>query len=143
MAKFIVEGFHNTALEALTPQKSREIRKKVLWAGAKVIEKEEQSYIFDEHKVSGDLGRSVKQTDVHEDIDACWVEVYPQGYDNRGVSNEMKTKIIVDGYYITANGKSKRVKDNFVKKLRERMEPRILATMEHQFGLCMEELNNQ
>ena len=36
MAKFIIEDFHRTELDQLDPQKVREIRRKVLWAGAKV-----------------------------------------------------------------------------------------------------------
>ena len=141
MAQFIVEDFHKTTLDALDPATVREIRKKVLWAGAKVIEKETRNYIFDEHKVSGDLGRSIAQGEIHEDVDRAWVEVYPQGYDSRGVSNELKSKIIINGYYLTVNGKSKRIKDDYIKKMRDRLEPRILATMEYQFTLCMEELN--
>lgn len=141
MAQFIVEDFQKTALDALDPATVRAIRKKVLWAGAKVIEKETRNYIFDEHKVSGDLGRSIAQGEIHEDVDRTWVEVYPQGYDSRGVSNELKSKIIINGYYLTVNGKSKRIKDDYVRKMRDRLEPRILATMEYQFTLCMEELN--
>jgi hypothetical protein len=141
MAQFIVEDFQKTALDALDPATVRAIRKKVLWAGAKVIEKETRNYIFDEHKVSGDLGRSIAQGEIHEDVDRAWVEVYPQGYDSRGVSNELKSKIIINGYYLTVNGKSKRIKDDYIKKMRDRLEPRILATMEYQFTLCMEELN--
>ena len=141
MAQFIVEDFQRNTLDALDQATVRQIRKKVLWAGAKVIEKETRNYIFDEHKRTGDLARSITQGEIHEDIDKTWVEVYPQGYDSRGVSNELKSKIIINGYYITVNGKSKRIKDDYVKKMRERLEPRILATMNYQFTLCMEELN--
>lgn len=140
MAKFIVEDFHRTELDQLDPQKVREIRKKVLWAGAKVVERETRDYIYDEHRESGDMARSVAQTDVHEDLDETWVEIYPQGYDSRGVSNEMKSKIIIDGYYSKGTG-TKKIKDPYVKKLRSRLEPRILAVMEYQFNLCMDELS--
>ena len=140
MARFIVDDFHTSTLDALDPQKVREIRRKVLWAGAKVIEKETRNYIYDEHRESGDMSRSVAQSEVHEDLDATWVEVGPEGYDARGVSNELKNKIIIDGYYSKASG-TKKIKDPYVKKLRDRMEPRILSVMEYQFTLCMEEIN--
>lgn len=141
VAQFVVEDFHKNTLDMLDPETVRQIRKKVLWAGAKVVEKETQTYIYDEHRASGDLSRSVRQSDIHEDIDSCWVEIYPQGNDRRGVSNEMKNKIIINGYYSRASGKSTRIKDPYVKKLRDRVEPRVLAVMEYQFNLCMEELN--
>ena len=140
MAKFIIEDFHKTELDQLDTQKVREIRKKVLWAGAKVVEKETRAYIYDEHRESGDLAKSVAQTDIHEDLDSTWVEIYPQGYDSRGVSNELKNKIIIDGYYSKGTG-TKKIKDPYVKKLRERLEPRILSVMEYQFNLCMDELS--
>lgn len=140
MAKFVVDDFHKTELEQLDPMKMREIRKKVLWAGAKVVERETRDYIYNEHRASGDMARSVAQSDIHEDLDSVWVEIYPQGNDARGVSNEMKNKIIIDGYYSKATG-SKKIKDPYVKKLRSRLEPRILSVMEYQFQLCMDELN--
>ena len=59
MAKFIIEDFHRTELDQLDPQKVREIRKKVLWAGAKVVERETMDYIYDEHRESGDMARSL------------------------------------------------------------------------------------
>jgi len=141
VAQFIVEDFHKNTLDSLDPETVRQIRRKVLFAGAKVIEKETQTYIYDEHRMSGDMSRSVKQSDIHEDIDGIWVEIYPQGSDRRGVSNEMKNKIIIIGYNSRASGKSTRIKDPYVKKLRDRVEPRVLAVMEYQFNLCMEELN--
>lgn len=140
MAQFIVEDFHKTELDQLDPQKVREIMRKVVWAGAKVVEKETRNYIYDEHRESGDMARSVAQTDIQEDIDGVSVEIYPQGEDARGVNNMLKNKIIITGYYSQGTG-AKKIKDPYVKKLRARMEPRILATMEYQFKLCMDELS--
>ena len=142
MARFEIDDFHRTALDAMDPQTMREIRKKVLWAGAKVLEKETKMAIESHHHViSGDMMRSVAQTAVHEDIDGTWVEVYPQGTDSRGVVNEMKNKIINTGYYNKATGWRINHKDPYVKDMRERVTPRILAVMEKQFELCMEDLN--
>ena len=139
MAQFIVEDFHKTTLDALDPATVREIRKKVLWAGAKVIEKETRNYIFDEHKVSGDLGRSIAQGEIHEDVDRAWVEVYPQGYDSRGVSNPMKNIIITQGYYHVRSGKARK-KDPYLKEMRKRIEPRLNSVMSYQANLTLKEL---
>lgn len=141
MAQFIIEDFHRDALDALDPGTVRSIRKKVVWAGARVVEKEMAGYIEQNHRVSGDMARSVTQGPVHEDIDSTWVEVWPQDADSRGVYNEMKHKIIITGYYNVFTGKSFRRKDPYVAKMRKRLEPRIMAVMEQQFTLCMDEIN--
>ena len=112
-----------------------------MWAGAKVVEKEMAGYIEQNHRVSGDMARSVTQGPVREDIDSTWVEVWPQDADSRGVYNEMKHKIIITGYYNVFTGKSFRRKDPYVAKMRKRLEPRIMAVMEQQFTLCMDEIN--
>lgn len=134
MARFIIEDFHKDALDALTPGLMREVRRKCLWAGAKVAEKEMRKVIDDSHHISGDMGRSVSQGPMVEDVDGAWVEVYPQGYDSRGVSNEMKNKLI-------NNGSRRNKKDPYVRKMRKMLEPRIRAVMEYQFELCMKEIN--
>lgn len=141
MAQFVIEDFHKDALDALDPATVRSIRKKVVWAGAKVVEKEMGNYIDAHHHISGELARSVTQGPIHEDMESTWVEVWPQGTDSRGVYNEMKHKIINTGYYNTFTGKSHRKKDPYVKQMRKQLEPRILAVMEQQFTLCMDELN--
>ena len=141
LAKFIIEDFHKEGLEALTPEKMREVVRKCLLAGAKVVQKETQNYIYSTHSVTRQMGNSVKPDQVHEDIDSSWVEVYPQGNDSRGASNEMKAHIIVNGYYNRESGRSKRKKDNFIPKIRKRVEPRIRSVMEYQFDLCMKEIN--
>ena len=141
MAQFVIEDFHKDALDALDPMTVRNIQKKVVWAGARVVEKEMGNYIESHHHISGDLARSVTQGPIHEDVESTWVEVWPQGVDSRGVYNEMKHKIINTGYYNVFTGKSFRTKDPYVRKLRKQIEPRIRAVMEQQFAICMEELN--
>jgi hypothetical protein len=141
MAQFVIDDFHKTALDALDPETCREIRKKVVWAGAKVVEKEMKLYIDAHHHVSGDMAQSVAQAEIHEDIDSTWVEVYPQGYDNRGVLNEMKQKIINVGYYSIFTGAKHKAIDPYVRKTREKIAPRIMSVMQKQFELCMEEIN--
>lgn len=141
MARLIVEDFHKTELDQLEPQVVREIVKKCLWAGAKVVEKEMKNTIEQRHHVvHGYMRDSVSQTDVHEDLDRSYVDIYPQGTDPRGVSNELKNKIIINGYYNVVTGKSKRKKDNYINSLTKQITPRVLSVMEYQFNLCIEEL---
>ena len=117
----------------------REVTRKVLWAGAKVVEKEMRGEIEKRHKVSGDLARSVKQTEIQEGIDESSVEIYTQGYDSRGVSNPMKNVIITQGYYHVSSGK-KRKKDPYLKEMRKRIEPRLNSVMSYQANLTLKEL---
>ena len=117
----------------------REVTRKVLWAGAKVVEKEMRGEIEKRHKVSGDLARSVKQTEIQEGIDESSVEIYTQGYDSRGVSNPMKNVIITQGYYHVRSGKARK-KDPYLKNMRKRIEPRLNSVMNYQMELTLKEL---
>ena len=111
----------------------REVTKKVLWA------KEMRGEIEKRHKVSGDLARSVKQTEIQEGIDESSVEIYTQGYDSRGVSNPMKNVIITQGYYHVRSGKARK-KDPYLKNMRKRIEPRLNSVMNYQMELTLKEL---
>lgn len=117
----------------------REVTRKVLWAGAKVVEKEMRGEIEKRHKVSGDLARSVQQTEIQEGIDESSVEIYTQGYDSRGVSNPMKNVIITQGYYHVRSGKARK-KDPYLKNMRKRIEPRLNSVMNYQMELTLKEL---
>ena len=117
----------------------REVTRKVLWAGVKVVEKEMRGEIEKRHKVSGDLARSVKQTEIQEGIDESSVEIYTQGYDSRGVSNPMKNVIITQGYYHVRSGKARK-KDPYLKNMRKRIEPRLNSVMNYQMELTLKEL---
>ena len=141
MAQFIIDDFHEDALSKLTPEVCREIRRKVVWAGAKVLEKEDRLYVEAHHIVSGSLAKSYAQGEIHEDIDSTWVEVGPQGQDSRGVMNEMKQQIINTGYYNVFTGRKFKAVDPYIRKTRERLAPRIMSVMQKQFELCMEEIN--
>lgn len=141
MARYVVEDFHDSVLDKLDPQTVRNIRRKVVWAGAKVVEREMAATIQERHHVvSGAMMRSVAMGEIREDVDQTYVDVFPRGTDPRGVENQMKSKIIITGYYDRFTGRSQRRKDNYITKMRKRVEPRILAVMEHQFDLCMDEL---
>ena len=141
MAKMIIEDFHKNELDALEPGVVRGIIKKCLWAGAKVVEKEMKNTIESRHHVvHGYMRDSVSQGEVHEDLDRSYVDIFPQGTDPRGVSNELKNKIIINGYYNVMTGKSTRKKDPYINKMSKDISPRVLSVMNYQFNLCMDEI---
>ena len=140
MAKMTYSNFAlEDKLKNLEHNFRREVTRKVLWAGAKVVEKEMRGEIEKKHKVSGDLARSVKQTEIQEGIDESSVEIYTQGYDSRGVSNPMKNVIITQGYYHVRTGKARK-KDPYLKNMRKRIEPRLNSVMNYQRELTLKEL---
>ena len=145
MAKWIVENEHKTALEQLDDATQREIRRKMVENGAKVLIKEMQASIESKHHVvSGSMKGSVAASKVYEDLDGTSIEVYPQGSDPRGVSNEMKAQIINYGYYNRDTGYRIKKKDYFLNdSFRKKCAPRINSVMDYTFQLCMEELNNK
>lgn len=141
MARMVIEDFHTNEIESLEPSTMREVIKKCLWAGAKVVEKEMQNTIeAHHHVVNSYMKDSVSQGEIHEELGGAYVDVYPQGTDPRGVSNEMKNKIIILGYYSRITGRSMRKQDSYITKMRSKVAPKVLAVMNQQFNLCMDEL---
>jgi len=140
MARMVVEDFRKNELDALDSDTVREVVRKCLWAGAKVVEKEMKRTIEERHHVvHGYMKESVSQGEIHEDIDRAYVDIYPQGTDPRGVSNEMKNKMINLGAHNVATGKGTK-KDAYVQRMGKEIAPRVLSVMNYQFNLCMEEL---
>ena len=145
MAEWIVENeYIKTTLEKLDDQTIRKIRHKMLENGAKVLIKEMQETIETRHHVVNRwMKDSVAATKVIEDADSMSIKVFPQETDPRGVSNEMKAKVINYGYYNRDTGYRIKKKDNFLNaKFRKKCEPRIQGVMNYTLQLCMEELNN-
>ena len=135
MAKMIYAGFDyvDAQLKKLDGITQGEMTKRVLSAGAKVIEKEMKKAIEDNHHVvSGAMKESVKPGEIKINIDYSSVEVYTQGNDPRGVSNEMKNKRINYGPGV-------RKRDHYITKLRKRIEPRVLSVMNYEAKLVLKE----
>lgn len=144
MAKFIIDPeYSKTVLDKLDSAKQREIRRKMVQNGAKVLIKEMQKDVQARHHVvHGWLKDSIAAGPVYEDVDGTSIEVYPQGNDPRGVSNAMKLQIITSGYYHVASGRSSRKKDNFLNnQFRQKCAPRINSVMNYTLQLCMQEIN--
>ena len=144
MAKWIYDDSNTkTVLDKLDGQTQRNIRRKMVENGSKVLVKEMQAEMEARHHVRhGWMKQSVAAGPVYEDVDGTSVEVYPQGNDPRGVSNMMKLQMITHGYYNVDTGKAHRKKDNFIgTKFRKKCEPRIKSVMDYTLSLCMDELN--
>lgn len=140
MAKMTYSDFAmEKKLQSLESNFRREVTRKVLWAGAKVVEKEMRAEILKKHSQSGDLAKSVQQTEIQEGVEESSVEIYTQGYDRRGVSNPMKNVIITQGYYHVRSGKTRK-KDPYLKEMRKRIEPRLNSVMSYQANLTLKEL---
>ena len=144
MASFLVEeSAWQTQLDALDDRTRREIRHKMVENGAKVLVKEMQNQIEERHHVvSGDMRRSVAPGEIHDDLDGTSISVWSQGYDHRGVSNETKSKHIINGRRSIFTGEKQSKADDYLNaKFRKKCEPRIFAVMNETFNRCMEELN--
>lgn len=144
MASWLVdENAWKTQLDLLDDAKRREIRHKMVENGAKVLVKEMQATIESRHHVvHGWMKNSVAPGEIKDDLDGTSIEVWPQDYDPRGVSNEMKAKYIVNGHRSIVTGQKTNKTDNYLNHaFRERCSPRILAVMGATFDICMEELN--
>ena len=138
MAKQLYYGFEfEKKLDQLAGALRIDVTRELLEAGAKVVAKEMQQVIHDNHKVSGDMMRSVAPTEVHMDVDFSSIEVYTQGTDSRGVSNEMKNVIISQGYYYRG-AENKREPDRYLKSMRKRLEPRVQAVMSEQMRISLQ-----
>ena len=143
MAKWIVDSSEMTTLEKLDDTTQRRIRREMVENAAKVLVKEMQASIEGNHHV---INRYMKDAvapgPVYEDIDGTSIEVWPQGDDPRGVSNEMKLKIIEYGYYDSFSGRRHKKIDYFLNdSFRKKCEPRILAVMNATLAHCIDELN--
>jgi hypothetical protein len=138
MAKQLYYGFEfEKKLDQLAGALRVDVTRELLEAGAKVVAKEMQQAIHDNHKISGDMMRSVAPTEVHMDVDFSSIEVYTQGTDSRGVKNEMKNVIISQGYYYRGV-QNKRKPDQYLKGMRKRVEPRVQAVMSEQMRISLQ-----
>lgn len=139
MAKQLYYGFEfEKKLDQLAGALRVDVTRELLEAGAKVVAKEMQKAIRDNHHVvSGDMLESVAPTEVHMDVDVSSIEVYTQGIDSRGVKNEMKNVIISQGYYYRGV-QNKRKPDQYLKGMRKRVEPRVQAVMSEQMRISLQ-----
>ncbi len=98
--KLIVHGIEAID-EQLKKLGGREHARKIVEAGSAAAVKKLQERTEQAHHImlnGGEMMKSFAPGKYHEDIDECWQDVYPQGYDSRGVSNAVKGFVINYGY---------------------------------------------
>ena len=111
----------------------RTVAREMLEAGAKVLVQEDQAEIIRRsHVRTGDMLKSVKETEVRDGLEGAYIYVYAQGEDRRGVRNEMKNQIINQGYW-RKKGQRKVRKDAYVARVQKSDEPRVREAMEAAF----------
>lgn len=130
----------NDRLAKLDSQLRRRFVCGMLAAGAGVMEKEMAQEIERRHHVvTGEMRDSVKRTEIHESLEGSYIDVYTQGEDSRGYRNEMKNQIINYGYWHHPTGRRVK-KDDYIRKMRAGVEPKIIQAMEDEYQRGLAEM---
>lgn len=113
--------------------------KRIVMAGADACKAEMQE-LTDQyrHVVTGSMRNSVAAGKLHEDLNSAWVEVYPQGHDNRGVSNAKKAFVINYGY---GKRKTRKTGDKFITGKKSTMKTVVSAAMQAESDRIVQEMN--
>lgn len=113
------------SLEQLGDRKNA---KRIVEAGSAAAVKELQSRTAAaRHIMTGEMQASFAPGLYHEDIDKCWQDVYPQGYDARGVDNAKKAFVI---NYGRGGKKTRKTGDKFITGKTKTMEDAVSAAMQ-------------
>lgn len=125
-------------LEKLGNELRRGAVRRMLGAGAGILETAERNEILARHRRTGAMADSMKRTEIREGLEGSYLYVYAQGEDSRGVRNEMKNTIINTGYW-QRRGRRNVKKDPFVARVQKRSEPAVRKAMEDELGKCMDD----
>lgn len=145
MARLEFDGFDG--LEAQLAEMDRNMIKGIVMAGADACTKEMQNMIGSyRHVRTGSMQQHVAPAQYHESLNSGWVDVYPQGTDDRGVSNALKAFVI--NYGIGKNptrrsgGKVKnKTGDKFITGNQKRMERGVFTAMQAESDRQIAQLN--
>ena len=137
MAKCEYSGFD--AIEAQLGKLNRDTIREIVMAGAEACGVETRSRTEQaRHVKNRDMLNSVAPAKYHEDVNSGWVEVYPQGYDRRGVSNAKKAFVINYGY---GGRRTKRTGDKFITGQKNRMEEAVKKAMQAESDRIIQSIN--
>ena len=115
-------------MENILGQLSRETVKKCVMAGADACVEQTKTAVQQyRHVVTGNRMNSVQPGKYHEDLGSGWVEVYPQGYDSRGISNAKKAFVINYGY---GGRRTDRTGDKFITGNKTTMQDVVSRAMQ-------------
>lgn len=137
MARCEYDGIER--IDGVLTRLSRSAIKEVVMAGAEAcIEATKRNVQQYRHVVTGSMLEGVAAGKYHEDVGSGWVEVYPQGNDNRGVSNAQKAFVINYGY-----GKRRTAKtgDKFITGQTKQMDDIVAKAMQQKSDEIIREMN--
>jgi hypothetical protein len=137
MAKF--EYVPDDGMDAALERLGREGIRAIVMAGAAAAVKEMQDDIGAyRHVKTGNMQKAVGPGAYHEDLGSAWVEVYPQGSDDRGVSNAKKAFVINYGY---GGRRTKKTGDKFITGNKKKREQAVGNAMQAESGRLIDEMN--
>lgn len=117
----------------------RDAIRKIVMAGAEVCAEETKQEITRyRHVVTGDMMTGVAAGKYHEDLGEGWVEVYPQGYDSRGISNAKKAFVI---NYGRGGRKTAKTGDKFITGNKKTMQAIVNRAMQAESDRLIQEMN--
>ena len=137
MARISTEGFEQ--IDQMMSKLGREGIRRVVMAGAEAcVEEMKRDTEEYRHIMTGDMRDSVAPGKYHEDLNSAWVEVYPQGYDGRGISNAKKAFVINYGY---GGRKTAKTGDKFITGQKNTMQEVVTRAMQAESDRIIQELN--
>ena len=138
MAKLTFDG--GTDFDTNLDKLGRDGIRAIVMAGAEGCAKEMSAGIRQyRHVRTGSMAQNVRPGNYHEDPEASWCEVYPQGSDARGVSNAKKAFVINYGY-----GKRRTAKtgDKFITGNKKKYEASVAKAMQEESDRVVAQLFN-
>ena len=137
MARFEFSG--DEFIEAQLGQLDRDMIRNIVMSGAEACKADLQNAIGQYHHVkTGSMQRSVAAGRYHEDLNSGYVEVYPQGYDARGVSNAKKAFVINYGY---GGRKTQKTGDKFITGNKKKTELVVSKAMQEESDRLISMIN--
>ena len=137
MAKQTFSGFE--IVERQLAKLSRGTVKRLVEAGAKaLVETTQESTQKYHHVVTGEMKQAIAPGQYHETLEGGWMDVYPQGTDNRGVSNAKKAFVINYGY---GGRKTAKTGDKFITGNKRKRQSAVAAAMEAENQKIINEAN--
>ena len=138
MAKLTYD--EGTGFDANLDKLGREGIKAIVMAGAEGCAKEMQGGIRQSRHVrTGSMMQTVRPGNYHEDPEASWCEVYPQGSDARGVSNAKKAFVINYGY---GKRRTDKTGDKFITGNKKKYEASVAKAMQDESDRVVAQLFN-
>ena len=137
MARCEYDGIER--IDGVLTRLSRDSIRQVVMAGAEAcVEQTKIATAEYRHIVTGNMQQSVAPGKYHEDYGSGWVEVYPQGYDGRGIDNAKKAFVINYGY---GGRRTEKTGDRFITGEKTTMQEVVSRAMQAESDRIISQLN--